>query len=324
MPSPPANYYPPNPYDSEPHGEQPQPARKNDLRHYPLLKGLQDVNVQQASMAAAQRVSLNASQNVFNNPELAQQNLQSVVPEDEPPEPAFTGDPAPPFVPPVRPNISPAEQLQRINQSLPDGVRYEPMDENTLRILRATGRLPVTQPPVMPQPPSRNNIVRQFMGPQAQAFPPPPVVASPPAQAPPYVRTPDSIDPRVQILESLIQDESNGYVFYSHLAGLSNRADFRAALGGVAEDCQSRIQIYNELLERMFSHRFEPSEVAVNTRVNFKDGLTLAIQEENKSLRTLSDLLEKLQDNLAERAVQNIINKKIIGHNLLSFMKNDR
>ncbi|MCL2187987.1 MAG: hypothetical protein FWB87_04405 [Defluviitaleaceae bacterium] len=62
--------------------------------------------------------------------------------------------PRPPVTQPAMPTPTAPEtavaQFQRVNKSLPDGVRYEPLDEETLRLLRENGHLP--SPPVQEKP----------------------------------------------------------------------------------------------------------------------------------------------------------------------------
>jgi hypothetical protein len=235
-----------------------------------LLRGLQDVNVQQANLAAVQRTPLSTMQNPVAREVLAYGETKDM--------PSFTSGP-----------YNPVEQFQRLNQDLPDGVRFEPLDERTRQIMRDAGQLP---PPV-PQPagyPSAGHSA----------------AVSPPV---------------VQVLEDLIQDESNAYIFYSHLSGLAQRDDFTSIIGNMAENCQQYAHLYQGLLNRLYAQSFEPEEAAVNTQVNFDTGLALAVQEENKSLRALADLQELLNDTESVRTVQNIINKKIIGHNMLTFIK---
>jgi len=235
------------------------------------------------------------------------------------------------------------KQFRRANQGLPDGVRYEPLDETTMRLLRENGHLPpapeppssatstvpsampsatpsampspVIMPPATPQLP----IMAEQLSPQPQATPP--VTLAPQGEAPHSAHEQQSI---ISIVEGLVQDERNAQIFYSHFALSTENRVIATALDEIANDCHRHTQQLTGMLTNQFGVGFVPIEAEINTVVDLQGALTLALMEENKTLRALAELLDTINNSDAEKIIQRIINKKIVNYNqLIRFRASD-
>ncbi len=198
---------------------------------------------------------------------------------------------------------SPVERFKSVNKNLPDGVRYEPLDKETLRLLKEAGGAAAKT--------------------QASPIPPVPEVprSSVPAEKlPPNAPAQHNAEAQNNLLEQLMQDERNAGVFYAYLAETAPRPDFGAALQSIAKGCGARLQAYGNILSRTGGGQFVPKETDINKTIPFERGVSLAISEENKAILALTEWLDNKPDADTARLVQNIINKKITNHNVLSFI----
>jgi hypothetical protein len=267
------------------------------LRHYPLYPGAVPVepltaqNSRQIHMRMPPIPPAVPIQNVPPHKIPPMQNLLNTA-QKMPQNPGFPApmNPAPPE--------KAAEQFHNMNKNLPDGVRYEPLDEDTMRILRQ--KIGKTQNP-----------------PQARNEPPSP---APPAMPAPPVHTPMIPPPQIfpaeaaEILKKLAQDERNANIFYSRFAK-------KESFAVLAKDSKARYEQITALLMQHFEIYFTPLETEINTEMKLSEAVALAISEENKGLLVLGNLLELLADTAAEKPLLRILNKKIIGHQLLLSMK---
>jgi len=229
-----------------------------------------------------------------------------------------------------------AQQFRRMNKSLPDGVRYEPLDEATMRLLRENGHLPpVAEPPAtapqvqqsMTQPPPMAQQTPMIQPQTPVAMPAPaqqmqqPMIPQTMMQQPPIAMQPTT-SPETgfisKTIEGLIQDERNAQVFYSHLAKTMTGSQIAAAtLADIADDNIKHTQKFSQILTSHFGGNFTPAEAEINTKLEFKDALALALEEENNTLRTLIELSEGVANTEPEKIIQRIINKKIANYNRL-------
>ena len=177
-----------------------------------------------------------------------------------------------------------AEQFKRINSTLPDGVMYEPLDEETLRILKAGAQ----QPPVLPAP----------SVPPAQP-PAPQLLPLPVAQGAASTKI-------IETLQQLAQDEYNATSFYASLS-----------LQELSKGSEARHQQYLQILQGHLSNNFTPVQKELQLNIGIEQALSLAMQEENKALVIISLLLEEVEGTPLERALERILAKKLIGHQLL-------
>jgi len=245
-----------------------------------------------------------------------------------------------------------AQFFRRANKSLPDGVRYEPLDDATMRLLREHGHLPPEEPkavdqqaqmqapspqipstqmqaPLMPgQGPVPNpgamNLAHQSPVPMPQAMAPPmPAPAGPHLQHPtmPHAHQPAAIPqdskPTAKIIEGLIQYERNAHVFYSSLAKVAEGQTTEPVLTTIANDSNMYTSHFSHMLLRQFGSNFAPAETEINTGLGLKESLALALEEENKSMRILTELLENVANTESEKLIQRVINRKIVNYNQL-------
>jgi hypothetical protein len=187
------------------------------------------------------------------------------------------------------PQMGMAERIKELNRNLPDGVHYEPLDADALRRLQGGAATPMPPPPELPFTPV------------------PPTPFSEKTNA---------------LLERLIQDERNSVVFYTYLAEAAPFDDAAESLKSIAEGCGQRQKIYGGMYQKLTGKEFTPKESKINTGIPFREGVALALSEENKSVRALTDWLDSGPDNATASTVQNIINKKIVNANLLSLFNN--
>ena len=193
--------------------------------------------------------------------------------------------------PPNRQPMSPtphnaAEQFRRVNQGLPDGVMYEPLDDETMRILKAM------QPPPLPTPPT-----------SPQEEPEKPTL---------------SLDV-AKTIESLAQDEHNAHIFYTNLTQHATADKIKDALMDLAGECVLRHKKYTKMLKSHFDIDFEVAEKDINTGLPFAEGILLALSEETHGLSTLANLLEQTEGSPLEGQIAPIINKKILTNQRLLY-----
>lgn len=118
-------------------------------------------------------------------------------------------------------------------------------------------------------------------------------------------------------MESLAQDERNAHMFYSHFAENTENESIKKSLSAMAKDSEARLNQYLSLIAKHFNRAYTPKETKVNTSIPTVKAINLALTEENKSLITLSGLLDQLANTELEKIIQRIISKKIISHQLL-------
>jgi hypothetical protein len=188
------------------------------------------------------------------------------------------------------PPITPAERFQQVNKGLPDGVVYEPLDEQTKSLLRSMNKTQAAES--VPQPP------QQFQQPLQQPLQQPPKQADIPQNA--------------DLLERLIQDERNASVFYRFLSGVAPAGEYQETLSHIAGECAARYGRYRQLLQDTDGHDFAPEETVINPSAGYAAGVRFAVAEEHKMLRAMADLLDSGFEGEHARVVQGLFNKKLV------------
>jgi len=214
--------------------------------------------------------------------------------------------PAAPTAPAASAN--PTDRLRAMNQNLPDGVHYEPLDEHTIKLMQKYGKTPgstASANPAATQKPTAPITEPDF----ALVPDTPPNPLSLPTLSDDDMR-------QIETITSLMQDERNAALFYRHLSTQAERSDYRAVLKDMAEQSAGRLATYTSLLKSKYNQAFEPQESQINDRIPFDEGVDLALMEENKSLHTLAALLDHMDETHA-RAIHKIMFKKVANHNLL-------
>jgi len=202
----------------------------------------------------------------------------------QPPTHSQTAPQAPPPTPSPE---NAAAHFRSINKGLPDGVMYEPLDDETMRLLKSAKNPPAVSQPATPTPPSL---------PTTQ-----PTIPSKIADT----------------LQRLAQNEHNAKTFYTEIAHNASNEASKKSLVQLAKDCETRLEKYTELIQSQFNTTFAPEDKEINTNLPFANAISLAIAEENKSLSTLTELLDQTEGTSLERQIERVINKKVVAHQLL-------
>jgi len=268
----------------EPEGENKNPAQGRQRTVNPLAHRQNPLSPHSVNMAGQRMPQMPQ----MNQPQQPQKNR---IPYNQIPQPEE-----------VKPSPERAvEQFSRINKNLPDGVHYEPLDEQTLKLLREKGHLPAQQPSPKPTP-----------------------MPSPPAPLPPVQPQTQSTGIPLEaavIIEGLLQNSRNAQIFYTHMAKTAENGEAEGIFTALSMECRAQTEQYNAMLARYFNRSFTPNETEINTRLSYEKSLTLALTEENKAIDVLSGLLYTFTDAEAERVLQRIINKKIAGYNRLLMLE---
>jgi len=189
-----------------------------------------------------------------------------------------------------------ADHFRNINKNLPDGVMYEPLDDDIMRLLKENGHIK-TEPSV----------------PSVEQTAPSPALSSTPQ--PPTTNV--ELNAIISTLINLAQDEQNANIFYSGMARSAPTDEIKKTLHNLATGCETRREKYTQILKANFNQDFTPEAKIINTALPFNSAISLAISEENKALTTLGNLLDQVQDTSLEQQIERIISKKVIAHQIL-------
>jgi len=213
-----------------------------------------------------------------------------------------------------------AEQFRRINKTLPDGVMYEPLDEDTMRLLKTTAqKQPPQSSPSLPHAPE--NTAEQFR--RINKTLPDGVMYEPLDEGTMHAlkpSTPQSSSSTTEIsntLQRLAQDEHNAHIFYTRIAQNAPSNETKQSLIALANGCESRRSKYIQILSAQFNLTFAPAQKEINTKIPYSNAIQLAINEENKTLTTLTNLIDQIEGTPLEMQIQRMISKKILAHQIL-------
>jgi len=178
--------------------------------------------------------------------------------------------------------------MQGMPVALPDGVRMEPLDEKTLKELQS----------------------RVISAPSSNTENPSPAQAE--ASQSQSSRSNKSVF-QMDVMEALgqfIQNERNGEIFYRNLADMAIYDEHRSFIEEISSDNKKRRSSLDELYTKHKGSGYSIAESEINTTVDFKNGIALAIKEESRALRQLSQLYEKIKDPDAARVINSILYRK--------------
>ena len=299
-----------------------------DLQHYPMLRGM----LAQSRPGRPMHHSPMPPVSEATPPQRAQalhhlsQSLANPVPNMQP------RHDVPPTPEPPSPSTA-AERFQQMNRSLPDGVRFEPLDEETkaaLQKLRRAAPAPsptpssTSQTPIAPAATPASSAVQM---PMPSSIPAPPqmpaetvhqnISAPKPIAGASHAENQMPSPESAALLEKLIQDERNAMLFYQYLSGISPTADFRDNLHGIARDCEVRHSHYQQILQNIHGRAFEAKNTPINTLVDFDKGVEVAILEERRILETMAELIDQLGHKSG--SLQNMVNRRMIRLNWLQW-----
>lgn len=223
--------------------------------------------------------------------------------------------------PPAPPQTM-AEHFSQINRGLPDGVQFEPLDDETKAILRQMKIAP-------PEPPNSSSAA-----PAAPVSPPSPGPI--PAASIPVAPTSMSADPlqgntlprlgtkaedlppaptasieSAALLERLIQDDRNAALYYRQLSEIAPGSELEENLLATASDCENRCKQFQALLLSLHKRSHEPNESAIGAASDFHQGIRAAVVEERKILNTMAELIELLEEP-GKHLIQSLLNKRLI------------
>jgi len=171
--------------------------------------------------------------------------------------PRFMPDAIPVPVPAETPQSS-AERFRQANRGLPDGVRFEPIDDETKAALEKLGKAPAAE------------------------------------TEEPQIETQN--DECIPLLERLIQDERNASLFYAYLSGIAPSEEHKHAIQEISRECENRSRQYNQILQSRHNRSFDAKEPQINMTMSFSQGVQVAITEERKILEAMAALIESLED----------------------------
>lgn len=268
--------------------QQPQRTQQPQRAQQPPMAPMQQPQQQQQMIPPQQ----------FQRPVQPQMIPPHQLPQQQPQMPPMQQPQQmmPPPSPPSPENA--AQHFRNINKNLPDGVMYEPLDDDIMQLLKDNGHLAKPQPKNPPAPPHT----------------PPATAQSPPPQTPPTTIVSSEI---VKTIENLTQNERNAQVFYTGISHFSPTEEIQKSLFLLAEGSKSRTSQYVNILHTHFDSKFTPQEKEINTNLSFEDAISLAIIEENKALSTLCSLLDQAEGTSLERQIERIISKKVVSHQIL-------
>ena len=284
----------PSPLHRNPHAEAAQP---DNLQHYALLRGVLARGEAPMPMSAS--------------PMPKQPDAYRIPPPVMPAPKTPSAMPAMPIAPPAKAaESSPADaaaHFRNINKGLPDGVQFEPLDPETKALLESLGKLPPE-----PQKPTASPPV----APVAPAAPVAPVAPATPTESAESAAPVAPVE-SAALLERLIQDERNAALYYQYLSGIATSPEHQSTLREMADECEARRSRYHGLMESLHGRAYEPKNTPVNTGIGFNKGMEMAVEEENKMLGVMAQLLDSLAADPAAFALQNLIAKRLIRLNWL-------
>lgn len=229
------------------------------------------------------------------------QNQHSQAPNQRLNQPAHQASPSPQAA---------ANHFRNINKNLPDGVMYEPLDEETTRLLKENALMKPTEKPTENKngkSPRENFSEKTIKNDILQTSPMQPA------------STNIELNAITSTLINLAQDEQNAYIFYSGIVAPTSEA--KETLKSLASGCEMRCNQYTQILKSHFERNFTPEIKIINTALPFHEAISLALLEESKALTSLGNLLDQVQDTSLERLIERLINKKIIAHQVLLLLR---
>jgi hypothetical protein len=156
---------------------------------------------------------------------------------------------------------------------LPDGVRLEPVDPNTI------------------------NLLSGFQN--ASAVPAPQTTPETTAKSKPSP------------LEEIMQDERNASEFYKTLSETAYREDYRTFLQTAGSQRARYGQIYNPFYIKTSPAEFQPKATEIHAPASFDAGLNLAIVEEGNILDKMTALFESTSDDRLVKTLFSQICRKL-------------
>jgi len=128
----------------------------------------------------------------------------------------------------------------------------------------------------------------------------------------------------VELLERLLQDDSNAGVYYKRMAESFGRPALSGMLTELSENCAGRIKALQGVYKDSAGKEFEFTGKEIYSPKRLSEGLALAITEEGGSVRRLCDLYEGATDESTARIYNAQIMRRLNDLNSLNMMLNVR
>ena len=190
--------------------------------------------------------------------------------------------PAPTQVQPQTPEVA-ANHIRQVNRGLPDGVRYEPIDEETKAALEKIQNMQNTQAATTEESTPTPKAI----------FPTEDIVPQ---------NTPVA---NLDLLKRLVQDEQNAFQYYQYLSEIAPSEDLQKKLQEISNSCNNRRNTYQQMLQ----NDFDAKEIQINDTIQFAQGMAIALREETKILDNMAKLIEQSGN---DSNLQNMLNKRLI------------
>jgi len=211
----------------------------------------------------------------------------------------------------MTPAANPAQNAQPSQPYNDPSVRYEPLDEKSLELLKgmnipthqigAPGTQATQQQTAEGSSISQQPLAGSNIPPKSQVLAsliPQAAQASNPAET-------------MERLRGIMQNEKNGSVFYEKLSKLSNsekHSDFAIKLSEQCKKSQAHIR-------ELQSAEFSIADMETISPRNFRDGILTAINEESAGIREILDMYERENEEKTTRFLNLMLIRKLCAIN---------
>ena len=113
-------------------------------------------------------------------------------------------------------------------------------------------------------------------------------------------------------ISTFIQGEKNAAIFYPELRGLANDEYARSVIGRIADNADKRRRFLNTVYNKMTGGNYTEKDLPIIKSESFSQGIRMAIEIENNTLREMSDLYDKIDNGMHLKSLNSVIQKKIM------------
>ncbi len=206
---------------------------------------------------------------------------------------------------------------QQFNQPLPDGVRYEPIDDKTIKELMKNIKIDggTGKSTEKKQDKPGESLTLPALEPAREE------IKEARAEAIPPVQTPAKED-EGSTLSQIIQNEYNGSMFYNYMASIAPKDEFRSIMSKISRHCRFREIAFNGLFTRLEGGNYTLKDIDINNTCTFRTGVALALKEEIGILDDYTNLYDSISDPSGVKIINVQILKKLVDISLLSYVQN--
>lgn len=94
-------------------------------------------------------------------------------------------------------------------------------------------------------------------------------------------------------LQNFIQNERNSTIFYNSLANKCNNSYYKNKLEQISKECDIQKNILEKYYKSLGNEDFKAENVMIDTNIQLKQGLLLAIEEELESYNKICNILDE-------------------------------